>query len=139
MLGYAESPADLGRGRDITELRTGDLARRTPEGLIEIVGRVNRIAKVFGLRIDLTRVERTLLDAGIVGARRRRGRPGRGGGRPVGRARSTSRGSGGSSRSSAYPRPASSSLELDGVPRLASGKPDYSAIAARATPRPRAT
>ena len=39
MLGYAESPADLARGRDITELRTGDLARRTPEGLVEIVGR----------------------------------------------------------------------------------------------------
>ena len=45
MLGYAESPADLGRGRDISELRTGDLGRRTPEGLIEIVGRVSRIAK----------------------------------------------------------------------------------------------
>ena len=77
MLGYAESPADLARGRDITELRTGDLARRTPEGLVEIVGRANRIAKVFGLRVDLGRVERALLDAGVVGARRRRRRPGR--------------------------------------------------------------
>jgi acyl-coenzyme A synthetase/AMP-(fatty) acid ligase len=59
MLGYAQSPADLGRGRDTTELRTGDLARRVGD-LFEVVGRCNRYGKVFGLRIDLDAVERRL-------------------------------------------------------------------------------
>lgn len=62
MMGYAESPADLGRDRSIDELRTGDLARIT-NGLVEIVGRRSRFAKVFGERIDLDRVQ-TLLGLG---------------------------------------------------------------------------
>ncbi len=61
MLGYAESPADLGRGGDVTELRTGDLARQV-EGLFEIVGRCTRYGKVFGLRIDLDGLESRLHD-----------------------------------------------------------------------------
>ena len=56
MLGYAVSPADLGRGREVEELRTGDLAREV-DGLFEVVGRRNRYGKVFGLRIDLDTVE----------------------------------------------------------------------------------
>lgn len=60
MLGYAQSPADLALGATVTELRTGDLARQTPEGLFEIVGRASRFVKVFGLRIDLDQVEATL-------------------------------------------------------------------------------
>lgn len=63
MMGYAESPADLARGPELHELRTGDLARSTPEGLIEIVGRRSRFAKLFGQRIDLDRVQ-TLLALG---------------------------------------------------------------------------
>lgn len=59
MLGYAESPADLARGREVSELRTGDLAR-VAGGLFEVVGRRNRYGKVFGLRIDLDGVEQTL-------------------------------------------------------------------------------
>jgi acyl-CoA synthetase (AMP-forming)/AMP-acid ligase II len=66
MLGYAESPADLAQGRVISELRTGDVARRTPEGLLEIVGRRNRFAKIFGLRIDLDQTERVFADAGVI-------------------------------------------------------------------------
>ncbi|MGH3368638.1 MAG: AMP-binding protein, partial [Nocardioidaceae bacterium] len=66
MLGYAESPADLRRGRDVTALRTGDVARRTPEGLYEIVGRRTRFAKIFGLRIDLDEVERVYADQGVL-------------------------------------------------------------------------
>ena len=57
MLGYAEAPADLRLGRTVHELRTGDLARRSAEGLFEVLGRRSRFAKVFGLRIDLQRVE----------------------------------------------------------------------------------
>ncbi|MFD4421888.1 AMP-binding protein [Agromyces sp. NPDC058484] len=64
MLGYAEHPADFARGREVDELRTGDLARRRDDGLYEIVGRSNRFAKIFGLRLDLDRVERLLADEG---------------------------------------------------------------------------
>lgn len=66
MLGYATAPADLALGREVTELRTGDLARELPDGLWEIVGRCSRIAKVCGLRIDLDHVERSLCDRGFV-------------------------------------------------------------------------
>ena len=59
MLGYAHCPADLARGRETSELRTGDLAREV-DGLLEVIGRRNRYGKVFGLRIDLDAVERVL-------------------------------------------------------------------------------
>lgn len=65
MLGYAESPRDLSLGRTVGELRTGDLARRAPDGLFEIVGRRTKFAKLFGLRIDLTRVEEVLASHGV--------------------------------------------------------------------------
>lgn len=63
MMGYAESPTDLARDAGPAELRTGDLARISPEGLVEIVGRRSRFAKLFGQRIDLDRVQ-TLLGLG---------------------------------------------------------------------------
>jgi hypothetical protein len=44
----------------VTSLHTGDLARFTADGLVEIVGRRSRFAKVCGLRIDLDRVETDL-------------------------------------------------------------------------------
>ncbi|MFD3622362.1 AMP-binding protein [Streptomyces sp. NPDC058676] len=65
MLGYAESPADLGLGRTVEELHTGDLARRAPDGLYEIVGRRSRFAKILGLRIDPQRVEAMLERHGV--------------------------------------------------------------------------
>lgn len=66
MLGYATQPADLARGRDIHELRTGDLGRIDPvTGMFEIVGRASRRVKPFGLRIDLDDVERRLAEIGI--------------------------------------------------------------------------
>ncbi|MEV0962623.1 AMP-binding protein [Streptomyces sp. NPDC049910] len=66
MLGYAHGPEDLGLGRTVDELRTGDLARRTPEGLYEIVGRRSRFVKLLGLRIDPERVEAMLAGHGIT-------------------------------------------------------------------------
>lgn len=60
MMGYAETPADLCLGSTLTELRTGDIARRHPDGVFEIIGRKSRFAKVFGLRIDLDDLERVL-------------------------------------------------------------------------------
>ncbi|CRZ15095.1 AMP-binding protein [Mycolicibacterium neworleansense] len=66
MLGYAQRPADLALGATIEELRTGDIARRTPEGLYEIIGRSGRFVKLFGLRIDLDRVQRGLAERGVT-------------------------------------------------------------------------
>jgi acyl-CoA synthetase (AMP-forming)/AMP-acid ligase II/peptidoglycan/LPS O-acetylase OafA/YrhL len=60
MLGYAERASDLARGRDITELHTGDLARIGVDGLVEIVGRLAGIVKPFGLRVDVAVLERHL-------------------------------------------------------------------------------
>ncbi len=60
MMGYAESPDDLARGAELTQLPTGDLGRQAPDGLWEVVGRLDRHAKVFGLRLDLDRLEQQL-------------------------------------------------------------------------------
>ncbi|HEU5223847.1 MAG TPA: AMP-binding protein [Candidatus Lumbricidophila sp.] len=65
MMGYADAPADLARGRDIHELRTGDLGRCRDDALFEIVGRASRFAKVHGVRRDLDALERGALEAGI--------------------------------------------------------------------------
>ncbi len=64
MMGYAESPRDLARGRDIHELRTGDLATRTEQGLIRITGRASRFLKLYGLRVDLDHIEQQLAAPG---------------------------------------------------------------------------
>lgn len=68
MLGYADGPADLAAGRTIKELRTGDLARRHPAGVYEVVGRRSRFVKIVGLRVDLGQVERILADLGVQAA-----------------------------------------------------------------------
>ena len=126
MLGYADSVDDLGRGREVHELRTGDLARIGPDGLVEIVGRRSRFAKVVGLRIDLDQVERDLADAGqpahcvdlgdAVGVLAER--PGAGTEvTDVLRRR--------------HGIPAAGVVVLDGLPspRLSTGKPDYPRVA----------
>ena len=66
MLGYATEPADLARGHTVEELRTGDLARQHEDGLWQIVGRQSRVAKIFGLRVDLDRVEALAADDGVA-------------------------------------------------------------------------
>lgn len=66
MLGYAASPDDLGAGATLDELRTGDLARIDDDGLVRIVGRRRPFVKLFGLRIDLGRVEAVLDEHGIT-------------------------------------------------------------------------
>ncbi|MDR7160052.1 AMP-binding protein [Arthrobacter sp. BE255] len=68
MLGYAETPADFAAGRTVTELRTGDLARRNAAGLYEVVGRRSRFVKIVGLRIDLGQVEKMLHGMGLQAA-----------------------------------------------------------------------
>lgn len=65
MMGYAETAADLCRGPELHELATGDLGRIDDQGFLQIVGRTGRFAKLFGLRIDLARLEKLLDNAGI--------------------------------------------------------------------------
>ncbi|WP_374777437.1 AMP-binding protein [Streptomyces sp. NBC_01310] len=60
MLGYAQTPDELALGRTVHELHTGDIARRAPDGLYEIVGRRSRFAKILGLRIDPAQIETML-------------------------------------------------------------------------------
>lgn len=66
MMGYAHGPDDLALGKTVDSLHTGDLARRAPDGLYEIVGRTSRFVKMYGLRVDLQRVESALSASGIT-------------------------------------------------------------------------
>ena len=60
-LGYSSSLKDLNKG-DVNKGRlfTGDLAYRDDSGHYYIVGRKNRISKIFGLRISLDDIENHL-------------------------------------------------------------------------------
>lgn len=64
MMGYAGSAADLAREAELSELATGDLARRGTDGLFRITGRLSRMSKIAGLRIGHDVLERALADAG---------------------------------------------------------------------------
>lgn len=125
MLGYAEEPADLALGATIDALHTGDLARVNREGLFEVVGRQSRFVKMFGLRIDLDRVERLLAEHGVIAMCA---------GdddelilaiEDAAHARSVSRLVG---DHLGLPHSRIHVLELDELPRLSNGKPDYATI-----------
>lgn len=133
MFGYAEGPGDLARGREVDELRTGDLAVRAPDGLYEIRGRLGRFVKPFGLRVDLDEVERLgsgvagdVLcagdDDGVVVATTDAGRAGDLGARL--------------GEHMGLPRAAVRVVVLDELPRLGNGKPDYPAVLALGRDRP---
>jgi acyl-CoA synthetase (AMP-forming)/AMP-acid ligase II len=65
MMGYAESRADLARGDELQGvLRTGDLGYLDAEGFLFLVGRSKRIAKVYGLRINLDEIEASMQQYG---------------------------------------------------------------------------
>ncbi|WP_354189271.1 non-ribosomal peptide synthetase [Arthrobacter sp. UYCu712] len=127
MLGYAEKPEDLVLGRTVTELHTGDLARRTVEGLYEIVGRRSRFVKIVGLRVDLGQIERILSDLGLSAAVA--GTDGQviaavESGHDLSLiAKSVAQDMG-------LPRAAIHLHSVAAIPRLSSGKPDYPAILA---------
>ena len=133
MLGYAEQPADLALGATVDHLRTGDLARRTEDGLWEVVGRRSRIAKLFGLRLDLQRLEARLAEHGhvaclvegdgvLVAAVEDCPEPG-----VVGRRLAAAAG---------LPARAVVVAPVDRLPRLPTGKPDYAAVRSLAATAP---
>ncbi|GAB3544459.1 AMP-binding protein [Arthrobacter tumbae] len=133
MLGYAETPEDLAAGRTVNELRTGDLARRHPDGLYEVVGRRSRFIKVAGLRIDLGCVEQILAGLGVRAACA--GTDDRlvvalEGDHEPGLLRKVL------ARDLGIPRGALAMYAVEQLPRLSNGKPDYQSVLALAEPAP---
>ncbi len=124
MMGYAHRPADLALGKTVDALHTGDIARRGPDGLYEVVGRSGRFVKMYGLRIDLQRVEATLRDHGAtafctdVDDRLAVAAVGRDEGE-IQRATAAAAG---------VPAGAVQAVSVVELPMLPSGKPDYQAV-----------
>jgi len=67
MMGYATERAHLAQPAELEELRTGDVAERTEDGLFRIVGRLSRFSKIGGKRVALDDLEAALADAGQPG------------------------------------------------------------------------
>lgn len=61
--GYARTSADMQFFDEQDILYTGDIARRDDEGYYYIVGRMKRIVKLFGVRLNLDEAELFLKDA----------------------------------------------------------------------------
>jgi long-chain acyl-CoA synthetase len=69
MQGYATYPDDLSRGDELGgRLPTGDLGYVDGDGFFVVTGRSKRIAKVYGLRINLDEVEQAMSGHGPVAA-----------------------------------------------------------------------
>ena len=65
MMGYAEGSGDLALGDKLGGvLHTGDLGRLDDDGFLTLTGRSKRIAKVYGLRVNLDEVEARLGSGG---------------------------------------------------------------------------
>lgn len=129
MMGYAFTPADLAKGPEHSELRTGDLAMRTKAGLYRIVGRASRFVKIAGLRIGLDDLESMLAETGrkIVAA----GNDRRIGVAVLGGA-DTAEVRDFIAARCGLPVASIVAFSIEEVPRLSSGKTDYPSLMARA-------
>ncbi|QUD88687.1 AMP-binding protein [Phenylobacterium montanum] len=124
MMGYAEGRADLTRGAETAELRTGDIARVNDAGYFQITGRLSRISKVFGLRISLDEIEARLAQAGLAAAVAADDE-----GLAVACAASDTQAATDLLLNQLHlPKAAFLVLALPTIPRLSSGKTDYAAI-----------
>lgn len=69
MMGYATGRQDLAKGDELGGvLHTGDIGYLDDEGFLFLTGRSKRIAKVFGLRVNLDEVELMLREDGPAAA-----------------------------------------------------------------------
>lgn len=69
MLGYAENRSQINGSDDcVGVLRTGDLGRIDEDGHITVLGRLKRIGKVFGERVNLDELEQILRPLGSIAA-----------------------------------------------------------------------
>lgn len=68
MMGYAGSRRELAQGPELDCLRTGDLAEMDDQGLFRVCGRLKRISKIAGLRISHDAMEEALDKQGICAA-----------------------------------------------------------------------
>ena len=72
MMGYADAAAGLAAGDELRgTLRTGDLATVDDEGFFTLTGRLKRVAKLFGRRVNLEDLEQAVqarypVDAAVV-------------------------------------------------------------------------
>jgi acyl-CoA synthetase (AMP-forming)/AMP-acid ligase II len=125
MMGYAHGPADLALGKTVDTLHTGDIAKRGPDGMYELIGRSGRFAKLYGLRIDLQRVEAKLREHGVTAFcaadddRLVVAASGHNAAADVKRAAADAAG---------VPAVAVLAVTVDELPMLSSGKPDYQRV-----------
>jgi acyl-CoA synthetase (AMP-forming)/AMP-acid ligase II len=69
MLGYAEHHEHLALGDELHgELHTGDLGAIDADGFFRLTGRTKRIAKIYGLRVNLDEIEAAACAHGPVAA-----------------------------------------------------------------------
>ncbi|MEN7551491.1 AMP-binding protein [Rapidithrix thailandica] len=61
--GYAQGLSDLSTFLKTNKLHTGDIARKEEDGYYYIIGRIKRIMKLFGTRLNLDEVELILKNA----------------------------------------------------------------------------